>query len=197
MVPREVNFEPKASSSPKKEVNQVPSMSDENVGENTPPDSGSRGALDDEESAGKMLDLAAEDADVETWHTIKMKARHTQDELRSHIIFNEEKTNGDLRRRSKQAILHLTFTEMRITDLEKELRNLRAEIRNLPDDFKLREKKKQCPVYHSILKRSGPDEFRTTKNSMFVPIDQRPALEALYTDSIHHMEAGIRRSPRN
>lgn len=144
--------------------------------------------IDDETTVGKVLDLAARDDTAEPWEVVEKKAQEAQYTYLSKELFEKEKTKGDLRRRSKQAIIHVTFTEIRITQLEEELRKLKAKIEDRPDDFKLSEKKKQCPVHKPVLERSVYDEFRLTPHSTDVPIHQRPSLEVLVTDHIPHLE---------
>lgn len=94
-------------------------------------------------------------------------------------MLNDEKTKGNLKRRSQQAILHVTFTELRITQLEEQLRKLEAELHDKPDHFKLSVTRRQCPVYKSLLKLSAYGEFRQTNN---LPTHERPSLEVLVTE---------------
>jgi hypothetical protein len=79
-------------------------------------------------------------------------------------LLSKEKDSGSLENRAKQAILHLTFTELRITDLESKLRKLEKDIHKLPDNFK--PAKKKLPVHRHVLKRSTFDEFRLTSRSL-------------------------------
>lgn len=97
-------------------------------------------------------------------------------------MLEAEKKDGDLRRRSKQAIIHLTFTELRITQLEEQLRKLQAELHNKPDDFKINVKRIQLPVYKPFLKRSIEGEFMSTPNSAHILAQDLPSLEVLVTD---------------
>lgn len=94
----------------------------------------------------------------------------------------QEKKNGDIRRRSKQAMMHLTFTEMRITDLENHIRKLEAELRNKPDDFQLRMVRRQAPLYKSTIKSSSHGEFLLNPQSLEIPLNERASLETLVTD---------------
>ncbi|KAI5458937.1 hypothetical protein BGZ63DRAFT_361223 [Mariannaea sp. PMI_226] len=124
--------------------------------------------------------------DAESWKEVEDKAQRAQYTNLGMDLFNKEKNQGDLRRRSKQAIMHLTFTEIRITELEKELRTLKSELHDMPDDFKLSVKKKKYAVCKPILKRSEADEFRVTNNSTSIPLEDRPTLEVLYDRVPYH-----------
>lgn len=94
-------------------------------------------------------------------------------------LFEREKEQGDFKRRSKQAILHLTLTEMRIAQLEAELRKLQADFHNRPDDFVVGVSKRQCTVYKSILKPLMYGNFRSTSRSHWA---ERPSMEILVTE---------------
>ncbi|KAH8885480.1 hypothetical protein GQ53DRAFT_628393, partial [Thozetella sp. PMI_491] len=122
--------------------------------------------------------------DEEEWPTVANKAQSVQYDSLGKTIFQQEKTQGDLRRRSKQAILHVTFTEIRITELEKQLRALKAKVEDRPDDLKLNEKNLKFPVYKKDLKRSPYGEFQLTTLSSDVPDRQRPSLEVLVSEDI-------------
>lgn len=97
-------------------------------------------------------------------------------------LLERERRKSNIRKRSRQAVLHLTFTEMRITELETELKSLKALIQGLPAEFKLDIKEKKAPVFMNTLKLSKVDEFRLTKWSTEIPYDQRPCLEVLITE---------------
>lgn len=100
----------------------------------------------------------------------------------SRLLENEKKT-GDLRRRSKQAILHLTFTEMRITEMEQQIRKLEAELHNKPDNFQLSVARRQAPTYKSFTKRSSHSEFLLTHHSATIASHDQASLEVLVSEN--------------
>lgn len=97
-------------------------------------------------------------------------------------LLEEEKKTGDLRRRSKQAVLHLTFTEIRITQMEEQIRKLQTELHNKPDDFQLSVARRQAPTYKSFIKRSSHGEFLLTPQSLEIPSRDQASLEVLVAE---------------
>lgn len=102
-------------------------------------------------------------------------------------MLERERTQGDLKLRSKQAVLHLALTEERIAQLEAELRNLQAELHNKPDGLELNRFKKQCLVYRSILEplTYGSFRSRSMRHRTDVPPSERPSMEILVTEHLH------------
>lgn len=99
-----------------------------------------------------------------------------------HELLEQEKKTGDLRRRSKQAILHLTFTEIRINQMEQQIRKLEAELYNKPNDFQLNVMRRQAPTYKSFIKRSSHGEFLQNLQSVMMPSHEQASLELLVAD---------------
>ncbi|KAL2286014.1 hypothetical protein FJTKL_07262 [Diaporthe vaccinii] len=126
-----------------------------------------------------LLKSAVEDGPGEDWPMVQNKAIKGQIEGVSSTLLEDEKKTGDLRRRSKQAILHLTFTEMRITEMEQQIRKLEAELHNKPDDFQLSVARRQAPTYKSFTKRSSHSEFLLTPHSANIPSHEQASLEVL------------------
>jgi hypothetical protein len=96
-------------------------------------------------------------------------------------LFLQEKDDEKLDIRAKQAVLHLTWTDSRIKEIEREIKVLRRDIDGLPADVEVKKTSKQ-PVYQHDLKRSTISEFRLNDESKAVPNNQRPAVEVLITD---------------
>jgi hypothetical protein len=94
----------------------------------------------------------------------------------------KEKEEGTLHRRSHQAVLHLTFTELRIKNLEEQLLQLEEAVRGMPSDFRVEEKKKKFEVHRHSIQRSSIGQFRITARYFDVPVEQRPAIELLVAD---------------
>lgn len=84
--------------------------------------------------------------------------------------------------RSHQAVIHLTFTEMRIRNLEEQLLQLEEAVRGMPSDFRVKKKKKKFEVHRHAIQRSSFGQFRMTARSFDVPVEQRPAIELLVVD---------------
>jgi hypothetical protein len=139
-----------------------------------------------------ILQLTAQGDTNESYAEILEKVKTTPWPSLAEELFRKERKEGDLALRSKQAVLHLTWTEMRISLLETELQNLQSEIRDLPNDFKVSPRKQKCLVHKFVLKRSTIDEFRTTPYSKDLPTQERPALEVLVIDYLPPLETGTK-----
>ncbi|CCF35661.1 hypothetical protein CH063_01351 [Colletotrichum higginsianum] len=98
-------------------------------------------------------------------------------------VFANEKEAGRLRTRGQQAILHHTFTEMRIEDLEKELKELRTYVYKLEDDLEP-VKKKMLPVHRHELQCLSANQFRVTGQSSKLHWTQQPALEVQLPEGV-------------
>ena len=96
-------------------------------------------------------------------------------------LFLQEKDDEKLDIRAKQAVLHLTWTDSRIKEIEREIKVLRRDIDGLPADVEVKKTSKQ-PVYQHGLKRSTISEFRLNDESKAVLNNQRLAVEVLITD---------------
>ncbi|KAJ0165467.1 hypothetical protein CTA2_11160 [Colletotrichum tanaceti] len=92
------------------------------------------------------------------------------------VLFDREKRVGRLKTRSRQAVLHHTFTNMRIEDLEKELKQLKAYVYKLDEELEPTTKEK-FPVHLHELQRLAANQFRVTGESVKVHWTQQPALE--------------------
>ncbi|KAK7959396.1 P-loop containing nucleoside triphosphate hydrolase protein [Apiospora aurea] len=101
------------------------------------------------------------------------------------LHLQKERDDGTLASRSKQAILYFSYAELRIEELERELRKVKQDLYNLPDDFELREAIKYHPVYKHLLQRSSPSQFRLNNTSWDIPRGERAALEVL---TLEHIE---------
>lgn len=119
---------------------------------------------------------------MNTWLTLRHKAQSAQYSSLALRLLEHEKKTGDLRRRSKQAVLHLSFTEMRITQMEQQIRKLEAELHNRPDDFELSVVRRQAPIYKSSIKPSLHGEFFLTPQSVEIPHHEQASLEVLVAE---------------
>lgn len=119
---------------------------------------------------------------MNSWLTSQPKAAQSQHEDVSLRLLDVEKKNGDIKRRSKQAVLHLTFTELRITQMEQQIRKLKAELHNKPDDFQPGVMRRQVPVYKSSIKRSLHGEFLMSPQSLENTSHEQASLEVLVTE---------------
>lgn len=95
-------------------------------------------------------------------------------------LFNQEKEEEKLEIRQKQAVLHLTWTDKRIRELETEVKLLRRDVDGLPPGFEVKKISKQ-PVYDHVLKQSTLSEFKLNDESRLIPDNQRPALEVCFS----------------
>lgn len=117
--------------------------------------------------------------DKETLREAYDKTQHSQYDYLGPALFKKEKEKLDIR--ARQAVLHLTFTDFRIKELEAKVKKLRQDVDKLPEDFEVNKKSKQ-PVYMHKLKRSTLQEFQLNEDSKTVPENKRPALEVLISD---------------
>ncbi|KAM5349233.1 hypothetical protein ACJ41O_005740 [Fusarium nematophilum] len=127
--------------------------------------------LDDD----KNLPASPEDfsEDEEDFNIIAKRAQY--DRLGGRLL-EKERRLGRLRIRSKQAIIHHTFTALRLDDIEKELKELKAAISNRQEDPEDSQNSK-FPIHQHMLRRSSIQEFRITRESVLLPRNQQPALE--------------------
>jgi hypothetical protein len=58
-------------------------------------------------------------------------------------LFLQEKDDEKLDIRAKQAVLHLTWTDSRIKEIEREIKVLRRDVDGLPSDFEVKKTSKQ------------------------------------------------------
>lgn len=133
-------------------------------------------------AAADLLKSAVEDGPGEDRPLVETKVQDVQYEGLDRQLLEEEKKTGDLRRRSKQAVLHLTFTEIRITQMEEQIRKLQTELHNKPDDFQLSVARRQAPTYKSFIKRSSHGEFLLTPQSLEIPSRDQASLEVLVAE---------------
>lgn len=129
-----------------------------------------------------FTDLFAEAAnDDEKAHLLSRNIKKAQWSEGAKRLFNQDKDEDRLDVRAKQAVLHLTWTDTRIKEMEREIKLLRSDVDKLPPDFEVR-KKNKWPVFDHRLERSPLSEFRLNDESKNVPEEQRPALEVLVSD---------------
>lgn len=119
---------------------------------------------------------------MDTSLTTGQKAIRSQGTEGSLKLLDAEKKSGDIRRRSKQAVLHLTFTELRITQMEQQIRKLQAELHNKPIDFQVGVMRRQVPIYKSSIKRSSHGEFLMAPQSVENSSHELASLEVLVTE---------------
>ena len=123
--------------------------------------------------ANKVMD------DNEDLHVASYKAGTAV--YRSLVPGLMEEERDRVEARSRQAILHIAYTDLRVKNLEKEVKKLRRDLQGLPEDFEIA-KSVSNPVYLHELKRSSAPEFRLTEESRTIPPHLQPALEVLLVD---------------
>ncbi|KAK7752622.1 hypothetical protein SLS62_005391 [Diatrype stigma] len=105
-------------------------------------------------------------------------------------FLREERARGTVEEQSKHAMFHIHLTESRITELETELQNIKTRLYGRPDDTPPPKPKEMHYVYRHVINRVDAQEFRITQRSFDVPIEERPALEALIPGIITQQDSG-------
>ncbi|CZS94021.1 uncharacterized protein RAG0_04060 [Rhynchosporium agropyri] len=101
------------------------------------------------------------------------------------LVRKEKETPDRVEARSRQAILHIAYTDLRVKNLEKEVKSLRRDIQGLPADFDIETQPgPDQRVYLHELKRSSPLQFPLNEKSADIPPHLRPGLEVLLADTI-------------
>ncbi|KAG7053120.1 AAA family ATPase [Colletotrichum scovillei] len=98
-------------------------------------------------------------------------------------VFEEEKESGRMKMRYHQASLHHTFTNLRIEDLERGLKELKAAFENRDDTWEA-PKRTKFPIHRHELRRSYANQFRITRLTAMLHCSQQPALEVQVTERI-------------
>ncbi|KAK1990112.1 hypothetical protein LX36DRAFT_593283 [Colletotrichum falcatum] len=125
---------------------------------------------------GGRGDLAPLNDTIEDESDVQIKASASNYPFTRKDYFEKEKNAGLLRTRNYQAILHHNYTNMRIEDLEKELKELKTYVYRLDEAIEPTVKAK-FPVHQHVLLRLSPHHFRLTRQSVKLPCSQQPALE--------------------
>ncbi|KAF9877007.1 AAA family ATPase [Colletotrichum karsti] len=84
--------------------------------------------------------------------------------------------------RSRQAALNQTLTEMRIEELESQLKELKIAVDGLPEDWEPPLKRKY-PINLHETHRVGPEQFHMTRSKTKQPPETLPALEVLESEN--------------
>lgn len=121
--------------------------------------------------------------DKESGPGISRTARWAQFPAMDETTLREQKEKYDIR--AKQAVLHMSLSEKRITKLEKELKKLRSVVYELPEE-RSAEKIGKYTVYRHEIQRSSLNEFRIPLLAVdpleLTPDSSQPALEVLITE---------------
>ncbi|KAI1734072.1 hypothetical protein F4680DRAFT_365008 [Xylaria scruposa] len=149
--------------------------------------------------ASDSLNMAAMNIGNESFQATLQTASDVLYPTLARMLLDEEKKRGTIAKRSAQATIHTTFTELRIQDLEDQLRQIRIDLYKLPANFDARAKEKDVeakhPIFHHILQRSTPDRFELREELLKIPFKDRPALEVLVIDQLTDLETGFESVP--
>ncbi|KAI0103757.1 hypothetical protein GGR51DRAFT_561689 [Nemania sp. FL0031] len=150
-----------------------------------------------ENGALSVLNHAILNSGDEDLHTAREAARHSQYKHLGRDLFKEEKERGIMERRAMQAAVNTAFTEMRLQDLEGQMRQVRIDLYKLPKDFEIPKPLKKHPIFLHDLRRSFADKFELRKELIQLPSGDRPALEALVVEQLADLEIHVGPSPPN
>ncbi|KAI1291413.1 hypothetical protein F5Y03DRAFT_33318 [Xylaria venustula] len=138
---------------------------------------------EDEITPGMLKNAVSNEGNEDMYETEQVATVIRHDLLLSNIL-EKERHEGILERRRMQATIHTAFTDLRIKDLEEQVRKVKIDLYNLPEDFELHERNKQHPVFRHTLQRSTADQFELRRGSMNVPNKDRAALEVLAIEQL-------------
>ncbi|KAI0453851.1 hypothetical protein F5B21DRAFT_478094 [Xylaria acuta] len=143
----------------------------------------------EENFARDSLNDAAISSGDEDIYAARRRAQIAQYSIAGRELFDSEKKRGIVARRTAQAAIHTTFTELRIQDLEKQLRQMRIDLYKLPKDFEIgTTPEREHPIFLHTLQRSTPDKFKMGREMLNIPFKDRPALEALVIEQLADSE---------
>ncbi|KAI3317698.1 hypothetical protein HD806DRAFT_514024 [Xylariaceae sp. AK1471] len=144
---------------------------------------------EEEVAAVEVLNHAALENGEEDLEDAMNAAQTSQYPSLAQNLLQDEKAKGILERRTMQATIHMAFTELRIRDLEEQLRKVKIDLYKLPDDFQVPKlDEKGHPTFQHVLQRSTPDQFKSSKDLINIPSKDRPALEALVIEQLKDLE---------
>jgi len=87
--------------------------------------------------------------------------------------------------RRSQALIHVSYTDMRIEVLESQVKALRKLIKDLPEDFVF-DKLPKNPVFKHSFELTDFQRFEIDENTKTIPCHLRPALEGLVSSTNTH-----------
>ncbi|KAI0548228.1 hypothetical protein F4679DRAFT_551690 [Xylaria curta] len=150
----------------------------------------------DDAVASDFANTAARNIGNEGFYAAFDNAQDAQDSLIARALLDKEKKQGTIARRSAQATIHTAFTELRIQDLEDQLRQIQIDLYKLPANFDARvEREAKHPIFHHTLQRSTPDRFELRKELLKIPFKDRPALEVLVVEQLTDLETRFESVP--
>ncbi|KAJ8129711.1 hypothetical protein O1611_g3918 [Lasiodiplodia mahajangana] len=145
-----------------------------------------------EQNSLAILNNAVFNGGDEDIFTAEQAARDAQYDALGRKLLGEERERGIIGRRAMQATINTAFTEMRLHDLESQLRQVRIDLYKLPEGFELKTPKKKHPIFQHVLLRSFKDKFDLRRDMMQIPSGERPALEALVVEQLEaHVDPGL------
>ncbi|CAG7560597.1 unnamed protein product [Fusarium equiseti] len=92
-------------------------------------------------------------------------------------LLERDRRLGNINTRSWQATIHHNFTNLRIAELEIDVKALKKRVYDLGDDHDFEIPKEQFPIHLHEIRRSHPNEFVLNNDVVCLPTQQQPALE--------------------
>ena len=130
---------------------------------------------DDETAPNALPIIEGITNDNETRSIIQDKLHDMHYDLLAKAVFKAEKDKLVIR--ARQAMFHVEMTEMRIANMEQEIKQLRKDVDNLPDDFE--KPKPRQPAYLREIRRIDSAAFQFTAATAAMSFGKRPVIEIL------------------
>ncbi|KAK2016118.1 hypothetical protein LZ32DRAFT_578806 [Colletotrichum eremochloae] len=140
-------------------------------------------AVSDHNIASGRQDLASLNDTSEDEGDALDNARRSLYPGMGHNVFEKEKSDKRFTLRSHQAVLHHNLTNIRIEELERELKRLKNYVYKLDEPIEP-PVKPQFPVHRHQLLRLSPHHFGLNDQSVRLPCSQQPALEVKLQEGV-------------
>lgn len=98
-------------------------------------------------------------------------------------VLNQERETGRIELRARQSMIQIGLTEARLYEMEEELQKLKSYVYDVPKEEFQKKSKMKYPIHLREVRRSTADNFEVTSETYNAPIETRPALEILVSQT--------------